>query len=143
MKEAIGNSFLTTIALVFSFLIMAMLVGSLSYSKTYKAKNKIVSIIEKYNDYTSATQADIDTDLKKLGYKINTTSRRCGEQEGMTLVHDTSEGSYDYCLYRVKTSRGYYFHAVTYLHFDIPMVGQYLTFQVRGDSRTIYNNLEG
>ena len=63
MKEAIGNSFLVTLAIVFLFLIMSLLVSSLSYSKAYKAKNKVVSVIEKYEGFDADAQDEVNQDL--------------------------------------------------------------------------------
>ena len=147
MKEAIGNSFLVTLSIVFLFLIMSLLVASLSYSKAYKAKNKVVSVIEKYNGYNEDATNEIDMDLFKMGYKTNTTGRRCKDlyNEDIVLLHDTEAGKYDYCVYEVSSTRGMYYHVVTYMHFDLPIIGQYLTFEVKGDSRTIYESgrLEG
>lgn len=145
MKEAVGNSFLVTISIVLLFLIMSLLVASLSYSKAYKAKNKIISVIEKYDGYTANAEADITTDLKQMGYKIVSSKRSCPKptNEETDLIHDTDIGQYDFCVYSIKSSRGYYYHVITYMHFDVPMVEQYLTFKVEGDSRTVYQNLEG
>lgn len=143
MKEAIGNSFLMMLAMTFLFLIMGLLVGALSYSKAYKAKNKIVNVIEKYDAFDGKAQDEVEADLFKMGYKANFTTTSCKQLENMTLVHDKAYGKYDYCVYEVKTSRGYYYHVITYTHFDIPIIGNYLTFEVRGDSRTVYQGLEG
>lgn len=143
MKEAVGNSFLVTLSIILLFLIMSLLVASLSYSKAYKAKNKIVSVIEKYDGYTASAESDISTDLKKMGYKVNTSSRDCKEYDNMTLLHNTDIGAYDYCIYKVSTTRGNYYHVITYMHFDVPIISEYLTFEVKGDSRTVYQDLEG
>ena len=143
MKEAIGNSFLVTLAIVFLFLIMSLLVSSLSYSKAYKAKNKVVSVIEKYDGFNADSEAEVNQDLFKMGYKTNTTSRRCKEIDNMTILHNTEAGTYDYCVYEVQSTRGKYYHVVTYMHFDLPIIGQYLTFEVRGDSRVVYEGLVG
>ena len=143
MREAIGNSFFTTISIVFLLLIMSLLVASLTYSKAYKAKNKVVAVIEKYNGWTDAARNEVDQDLFRMGYKTNTNNNTCRQIENMTLVHDTRAGVYDYCVYRVSSGRGEYYHSVTFMHFDVPIVGQYLNLEVKGDSRTIYKDLEG
>ena len=140
MKEAIGNSFLVTLSIVFLFLIMSLLVSSLAYSKAYKAKNKIVSVIEKYNEYDEDAEAEINLDLFKMGYKTSTGNRNCKEYDGKTLLHNTDAGTYDYCVYEVLSDRGKYYHVVTYMHFDLPVVEQYFTLEVKGDSRTIYDS---
>ncbi len=145
MKEAIGNSFLVSLSIVFLFLIMLMLVSALSYSKAYKAKNKIVSIIEKYDGFTEEAETEINTDLFKMGYRTSLRNRSCGEKENMTLLHDTDNGTYNYCVYEVSSSRGKYYHVITYMHFDLPVLEEYLTIEVNGDSRTVVDgeNLEG
>ena len=51
MRDAIGHTFLYNIVILFVFIIAFVLVGSLSYSKAFKAKNEIVSIIEKHREY--------------------------------------------------------------------------------------------
>ena len=124
MKEAIGNSFLMTLAIVFSFLIMALIVGIMAYTKAYKVKDKIIGVIEKYNGYTEETQTDIDKDLKEMGYQVNVTNNSCPNfdpdmdtydyEASVSLLHDIKPGTYEYCLYRVSTSRGYYYHAIVF-----------------------------
>lgn len=148
MKEAIGNSFLITIVIVFLFLIMGLLISSLSYTKAYKAKNKIINVIEKYNGYTDAAEKDIYVDLGKMGYKINSLAIKCPDVKAeeidyKSLVHDGARGKYHYCLYSIKSGRGVYYHVVTYMHFDVPLIGERLSFKVDGDSRTVYQDMKG
>ena len=88
-------------------------------------------------------ELEVNQDLFKMGYKTNTTSRRCKQIDNMTIMHDTEAGTYDYCVYEVNSTRGKYYHVVTYMHFDLPIIGQYLTFEVRGDSRVVYEGLVG
>ena len=153
MKEAIGNSFLMTLAIVFSFLIMSLIIGIMAYTKAYKVKNKIIGVVEKYNGYTSETEDDIYQDLREMGYHINSGNRECPRydtemdeydySERVKLVHDIKPGRYEYCLYQISTSRGYYYHAIVFTHFDVPVIGQWLVFNVKGDSQVIYNNFDG
>ena len=153
MKEAIGNSFLMTLAIVFSFLIMALIIGIMAYTKAYKVKNKIIGVIEKYNGYTSETEDDIYQDLREMGYQTNADDRTCPKLDlnmdqydydnTVKLVHDIEPGRFEYCLYQVATSRGYYYHTIVFTHFDVPVLGQWLVFQVKGDSQIIYSNFDG
>lgn len=143
MKESIGNSYLIMIAMVFLFILMGLLVSALSFSKAFKAKNKIINVIEKYNGFNSESQAEVEKDLFKMGYKGSNSVSLCETIDNMTIVHDATKGSYNYCVYEVKTSRGYYYHVVTFTNFDIPILGDYIKFEVKGDSRTVYQNMEG
>ena len=46
MKEALGISQLYTFVIVFVSIIMLLLIGSLSYSKAFKIKTRILEIVE-------------------------------------------------------------------------------------------------
>lgn len=157
MKEAIGNSFLVSLSLALMSLVMVILVASFVYSKTYKVKNRIINTMEKRATYTDQgennVKDEIYAELAKMGYRVNTGSRRCPKidttevnpdiENRVTLLHDTNTGSYDFCLYEVKTSRGYYYHVITYTHYDIPIIGETLNFAIKGDTRTIYSEVGG
>ena len=47
MKEAISNAFVFNLIIVFVIILIAFFVGSISYSKASKVKNRIVEVIEK------------------------------------------------------------------------------------------------
>ena len=153
MKEAIGNSFLMTLAIVFSFLIMSLIIGIMAYTKAYKVKNKIVGVVEKYNGYTTETESDIYQDLREMGYQVNSDNKKCPKYDAdmdeqdyndrVKLVHEIQPGRFEYCMYRILSSRGYYYHVIVYTHFDIPVIGQWFTFQIKGDSQVIYDNFDG
>ena len=151
MKEAIGNTFLVTLAILFLSLIMLLLVYSLTYSKAFKAKNKIVSVIEKYNGFTDEAKEEVDKHMHSMGYKTSAYGATCKtlsedddlDQSTIKVVHDLSGGDYDYCVYEISSSRGKYYHIVTFMHFDIPVIGGYLNFEVKGDSRVVYEGLVG
>ena len=54
MKEAIGNAALFYIIITFVVIMIMFFVGSLSYSKAFKVKNKIVEEIEKEGEVPGA-----------------------------------------------------------------------------------------
>lgn len=139
MKEALGNSFLINIALFFLFLTMGILVSSFTYSKGYKIKNRIINVIEKYGTYDKNVENELNDDLKKLGYRVNMQGRSCASLDKMTLVHNIDKGSYDYCIYKVDSKRGTYYHVVAYTHFDLPIIGEYISLAIKGDTKTFFN----
>jgi len=157
MKEAIGNSFLVTLAITLMSLVMVILVASFVYSKTYKVKNRIINIMEKRAEYTSEGEGNVKDEiyqaLAQMGYRVNSSTRRCpsidipdptsGTENNVKLLHDTNFGSYDFCLYEIRTSRGYYYHVITYTHYDVPIIGETLNFTIKGDTRTIYEEVGG
>ena len=111
--------------------------------------------MEKRGEYTDEgddnVRDEIYNALAQMGYRVNTGTRRCktvdapdeGEESNITLLHDTELGNYDFCLYEIKTSRGHYYHVITYTHYDVPIIGETLNFTVKGDTRTIYEEVGG
>lgn len=138
MRDAIGNTFMYNIVIVFVLLIMLVLIGSLSYSKGFKAKNKIINIIEENRGYDDTAIEQIDAVLKDSGYRPKSAfkNKKCPDRNGELL-----EGSdkYFYCVYSNETERGVYYSVTIYIRFEIPLLSGILEFPVNGDTRTIYD----
>ena len=165
MREAIGSAFIVNLILVFIGVISALLVGSISYSKAYKIKDRIVYVIEKYDGYTTCdmndsksmcAQKEIDKQLKSIGYKVGTGStfncetilqRRYGSNyKTENLVHgaDLGYNQYNYCVYKNKydSSPGDYYTVITFMEFDIPLIGGLLKFPISGETSLIYEPID-
>ena len=52
MRESVGSTWLFGIVLAFTLIFSGFLVLALSYSKAYKLKNEVTSMIEKYEGLT-------------------------------------------------------------------------------------------
>lgn len=142
MRHAIGQTFLYNLVILFLFIIAFVLVGSLSYSKGFKAKNEIVSIIEKHRGYDTETIKTIDEALRDSGYRARSVFRHktCPtpkEESSKVLLEESV--NYPYCVYESVTERGVYYSVIVYIRFEIPILSGLLEFQVKGDTRTIYN----
>lgn len=111
---------------------------------------------------TTETSRMIDTFLKDAGYRINptynrptssilnrddsdngkcrrTVDRDTGIAQAGQAQYITKNGSpYEYCIYRITTSRGYYFKVTVFLSYEIPLMGV-LEFPLTGESRLIYD----
>ena len=151
MKESIGNAFVFGAFILFAFLTIIILTSAISYSRASKIKNRLVNYIELYaenktkkngdedifND--SDFQTDINTMLSNVGYR-QTGERNCKDlRDDNIKLMDISSSSYDYCIYRYKTDRGYYYRVITYMYFDLPIIGNTLKFPISGSTRVIYN----
>ena len=55
MRESVGSTWIFLIAITFTIIFAGFLVMALSYSRTYKEKNELTSIIEKYEGLTTKT----------------------------------------------------------------------------------------
>lgn len=163
MREAIGSSLLLNIAIVFIGIISMILVSSIAYSKAYKAKNQIISVIENYNGVCNFMNGDscfdeIESKLTDMGYSSN-ISQGCPTKYG-TPLYGNLAGSVSpldghvYCVYKYticdpdtnlpgscpdNSTEKTYYKVVTFMHFDIPLIGQILEFPVSGETQSFYN----
>ena len=135
MREAIGSSLLFNLIIVIVIVMIAFLVGSLSYSKAFKVKNRIINIIEKYEGYNQTDSKminEINSELKNMGYRINKNKKcKSGDISG--------SNSYEFCIYKKQTKTGSYYKVVTYMYFDIPIIGSLLHFPVSGETKIFYD----
>lgn len=165
MKESIGNAMLFNLVIIFSLILIAFFVGSLSYTKAFKVKNKIIEEIEKEGEAAGREFTDIDqargayTKAEKqiydwlrsggengqgIGYRMNTDHiNECTyDKEGAEEV--TGNGNeFEYCVYRIDTCKesnkdscGVYYHVTTYMYFDLPIIDQLIKIPVNGETRT-------
>lgn len=140
MRESTGNTFLYYIVLVFLILALLVLVGSFGFSKAFKAKNKIIRVIEDRLGYNSTVMDEIDRMLGTNGYRVKSAYRNpeCPVSvNGGQLLAESEK--YYYCVYSHETIRGVYYSVVVYTRFEIPLINGLLQFPVHGDTRTIYD----
>lgn len=157
MKEAIGNSMIFTLVITFVSIFIIFFAGFTNYTKAFKVKNRIISILEdrKYSEITSKGVIDekvrdvdgtpiseIKDSLSSIGYRTE-VKNTCDEDlkkrfETKTFNKLTpSNNSHRYCIASFKTSKGYYYAVITYMYFEIPLIGTTLEFPVYGETRII------
>lgn len=150
MKESIAQAFILNLILFFFVILVLLLFGSINYSKAYKVKNRIITIIEKYGEFDSAAKDEIVDNMVKAGYQ--TTTEGNGKCEKLVnngeLVYPlkddfTEVRHYDYCVIKHKSSVGEYYQVVVYMKFEIPIIGGFLEFPVKGETKALYANIEG
>lgn len=163
MKESISMAALFNIIIVFVSVLIIVFIGSTSYSKAYKVKNKIVEEIEKNEGYNREAAIGIENwlngsavgsnDAGGIGYRqltagMNESCARYGD--GMTPVSRiTVNNNYHYCIYRTDTcgsrytntkvgnkSCGTYYRVVTFMYLDLPIIGDLIEVPVAGETTT-------
>ena len=160
MKEAIANAGVFNIVIIFVIILLAFFVGSLGYSKAFKAKNKIVEEIEKDQGYTiginDSTETRVEQWLSKIGYRVNTGNSKNSEScpskasgnGGASGKLINSNGTYQYCVYEFDTCNkdsdkaicGKYYIVITYMYFDVPIISGLLKLPVTGETM-IFNEI--
>lgn len=135
MREAMGNSLLMNLVIIFVSIVILFFVGILSYSKAYRVKNRIIEVIENHGNYSSSSIDEISTDLKSVGYRT-TNNKKCGSG-------NLNSTSYNYCVYKVddkSSGDSYYFKVVTYVHFEFPIIGGLINIPVKGETKILGKN---
>lgn len=141
MKESISTSYLFMAVIVIIGLSAIVIIGGLSYSKAFKIKNRIIEVIEKHEGYYESTESDIEELLSETGYPVQRDrdwSCPSGRGEDAAGLNSNEEGlsainnpdNYKYCVYRYKTIRGYYYSVVTYMPIELPLIGDFLRFEI-------------
>lgn len=160
MKEAIANAGVFNLVIMFVIILLAFFIGSLSYSKAFKVKNKILEEIEKDQGYTigtnDSTEDRVEEWIASVGYRVNTGNARntenCpavtgnGGEEGKLINKD---GDYQYCVYEFdtcvrgsdKAKCGKYYRVTAYMYFDIPIISGLLKLPVSGETM-IFNEID-
>lgn len=149
MRGAIGNAWVMNIVITFIILTMGFLVASISYTKAFKIKTKIVDIIEKGNgDFNAGGDnptilKEINTFLGQTGYRVQTNTT-CPKKTGAELVGRTT--NYDVCIYKYNddrgTYRGPYYEVTVYMYFDIPIIGDIIKIPVKGQTRSMFQEID-
>lgn len=149
MREAIGGTWLTQLIIVFMLIFVAFLALSLNYTKAFKVKNELLSIIEKQEGVTTGeygTIGIINNYLQSNGYGV---MRSCEvDSYGVTDLNSdtielvTSEGKnkkYYYCIRKInsKSSRQdgkVYYKVNIFFYFNLPVLGDIFTFDINGST---------
>lgn len=141
MQEAVSNSYVFTIVIVIIGLCAVVVSTSVAYSKTFKIKNRIVSIIEKYDGYSESNEEiknEIDALLKDTGYSSINTNKACPKNRDDAEAINTLD-KYRYCVYEYNSVKGKYYSVATFLKIDFPLIGDYISIEipVYGETKVI------
>lgn len=154
MRDSLGGSFLLNLVIIFAGVVIALFVSILSYSKAYRIKNRIVEIIEKYGVYEkmgtdgkNIITEELNPDLAAAGYTVslprkcaNIRTRLINEKYGDVLSENRNIYGYDYCVFEVTNRanhEGIFYVVVSFIHFEIPLIGDWVTLPVYGETRLL------
>ncbi|MBQ9181763.1 MAG: hypothetical protein IJ134_03930 [Bacilli bacterium] len=160
MKESIGNTLILNIVIVFVIVFIGLFVTSITYSKGYKVKNRMIEIIEKkyptcgsdIDDCNKSIMNQIELELNKIGYRGaygNYSKQTCENHLKIPENVDYSvkfSDKYQVCFALINTkgrdNNPYVYYAVNaYMYLDLPVIGDRLQIPVRGESKTFIPGL--
>ena len=145
MRESIGTTWVMQLMFGFILLFVSFLAVTISYSKSFKIKNEITSIIEKYGGFNNYSYNIINGYLQSVGHF---NDGKCTSEKNSNIlgVNNLSVGSkpeeavpnkrYYYCVKKeqVNTSgiSNIYYEITTFYKFNLPVVGNITTFSIKG-----------
>ena len=163
MKDAVGSTMLVYIVIIVVGIVGAVLIASNMYTSAYKAKNNIISAIDRYymvNSGNGRTCFDDNTctnsiagTLKNMGYHLNESdlcnnkiltkvSKNAEAVDGVETIQVYANSSNNgYCVYKTSLSSSeYYYTIVTFSHLNINLlgIGSLFSTPVYGQTRTYY-----
>lgn len=156
MRESIANAYVFNVVLIIIAVSATLIIVSMNYSKVFKIKNRLITIIEKHGKYNNAeVKKEIDEYLATAGYPTYPkTSIKCPNGRGDSTISENGFngknvgveninqiGNYKYCIYEFKTAKGSYFQVSVFMTFDFPLIGDLIRLELPmyGDTKIIYD----
>lgn len=150
MKEAIGGVFSLEFIIVFLLILNGYMAFNVNYTKAFRVKNEIRSIIQKNEGLTEIALKDIGEYMDKVNYTQNKGFDTWCGKHGM-YVCDTGKGSF--CM-SVTSSDKYgrrgdgteiaaYYTVTTFVDINIPILNRFFDrlgglFAINGETSLIY-----
>ena len=161
MRDAIGGAFSITAIVVFLIIVNCFLAFSVNYTKAFRAKNEVRSIIEKNEGLGCNALHQIEDFLAKNRYRIGDPYESWCVRNDYKVARDSNNTPlFCYKIEKVditgssnsnKTYKGAYYTIATFVNIDIPIFNKIFStvgniFMVRGETALIYSsgiNYEG
>lgn len=155
MREAIGSTFLFKIMIVFIFFFSAFLAIAINYSQAFRIKNQVINYIEQYEGMNDSSEEEIVNYINDVGYFRTPTcdcdsggagnNYSCGDtnddRNGAKIRLDSGNETNGLCIRKLANSNGdVYYRVTTFVSFDLPIIGEFVTFPVKGETKAITND---
>ena len=154
MRHTMGGTWVFQLVLIFTLIFAAYIALTINYSRSFRVKNEMLSIIEKNEGFTENGVKLINNYLSQSGYK---TTGHCKPQSDVVVFGATNidpsvtTGSievaqpgnrYYYCFSKYTNYHSYfktraYYKITLFFKFDIPVLGELSTFDVDGQTSEI------
>ena len=151
MRETIGTTWVFQLVVIFILLFASYLALTINYSKAFRVKNEVLSIIEKSEGLTPSAKELIDNYLITSAYH---TKGKCltslagntygstsltGSENSFELVETNTNKDYYYCVTVIAGYHSYvetraYYKVRLFFRFDLPVLGSITTFNVDGQT---------
>lgn len=153
MRDAIGGVFTLQAIVIFMIVVNCFLAFSVNYTKAFRVKNEIRSIIEKNEGLTCDALKQINDYMIETNYHVSDVYTNKCPSEGLEVAQ-LEAGKFCYKVEKVDISgtsdanskyKGAYYTVVTFVNIDIPLFNRVFAevgniFEVRGETALIYSS---
>lgn len=149
MRQSIGATWILQLVIVFMLIFVAFLALTINYTKAFKIKNEVISMIEKYEGVSEGEKGGIGLINNYLKYYNYHTKGTCEENmygstslDSTNLIPTSKGEKYYYCVKKIlsksssHTTRTHY-ELNTFFKFNLPFLGDLFTFRVNGVTNEI------
>lgn len=148
MRTSTGSIWLIGLVVTFMLIFVSFLSLTISYNKVFKIKNEALTFIEKYEGLKDGDKGSIALINNYLIYNNYNTMHYCTEGDygsknlsstSLELVSNKKE-KYYYCVTKrrannTSSSSSRTKYSVKFFYkFDLPVIGEVLTFEVTGET---------
>jgi len=135
LKESFGTTIILQVFIILFVIYVAFMAVVINYSQTFRIKNQVISILEKYGGYNSTSQAKIADYFSDISIEgecafVEETS---SEYNGNRCEIAEHEGNTD--------TSGKYYSVVVFVKFNVPLVNMSYNFPIKGETKTLYDNV--
>ena len=111
MRQAIGSTWIMQLVIIFMLIFVAFLALTINYTKAFKIKNELVTMIEKYEGLSVGKNGSVALINNYLKYNNYTIKSTCEEGEwgaksldSEVLEYSESKEKYYYCVKKTSTA---------------------------------------
>lgn len=149
MREAVGGTFLFNIMITFIFFFTSFLAIAINYSQAFRVKNQIINYIEQYEGINNNSDRKRIVDyVNQAGYyreidcECDGNDYSCGgninKNNGSNVSTDETKKAKGLCVKKLENDNGdIYYRVTTFVKFNLPIIGDFFTIPVKGETRTI------
>lgn len=152
MRQTIGGTWVFQLVIIFTLIFAAYIALTINYSKSFRVKNEVLSLIEKNEGFTDNGVKLINNYLSQSGYKTTGACKMQSEvvvygansidPESISIEKAQPGKKYYYCFSKYTGYHSYfktrsYYKITLFFKFDIPVFNALSTFDVDGQTSEI------